>query len=175
MNIKKSLLVISLCAVPALLADDYTPLSVKPGLWETTVNNSISGAPPIPADVLSKMTPEQRARVEAAMKGRGSSGRASTYCMTPDSMKKAVTFNAERQGCTSKLLTSTSSMQDVQIDCAQGEQKSTGEMQVQALDSEHVKGQGHFKASMGGAGGTTIDISFTSKWVSSDCGAVKPK
>jgi hypothetical protein len=49
------------------------PLNVKTGLWQVTEISTTSGLPPIPASMqarLDKMTPEQRAKLEAAMKGR---------------------------------------------------------------------------------------------------------
>src|SRR5690242_9544509 len=49
-------------------ATKMQPLNVKPGLWETTVTYSMAGELPMSPEMLKKMTPEQRARLEEAMK-----------------------------------------------------------------------------------------------------------
>jgi hypothetical protein len=41
---------------------DVTPLDVKTGLWESTTVMNMGGLPPIPQEMLDKMTPEQKAR-----------------------------------------------------------------------------------------------------------------
>ncbi len=43
----------------------------------------VSGEMPIPEDQLAKMTPEQRAKVEAMVKGAGSKPHVYKDCMTP--------------------------------------------------------------------------------------------
>ena len=48
-----------------------TPLNVKTGEWEATITNETSGQMPIPQEMIDKMTPEQRAKMEAMMKARG--------------------------------------------------------------------------------------------------------
>ncbi|MGA2360569.1 MAG: hypothetical protein ABSF66_16325 [Terriglobales bacterium] len=71
-------------------ADNITPLNVKEGLWEMTVTHSMSGMPAmpdIPPDVLAKMPPEQRARMEAMMKG-GPSTDVRKECITKEKIEK---------------------------------------------------------------------------------------
>ncbi len=68
-------------------ADKVQPLNVKLGLWEVTSTTNVSGMPPIPDDVLARMTPEQRARMEAAMKARSGEGPKTTVrkeCITKE-------------------------------------------------------------------------------------------
>jgi len=71
---------------PVLLASgDVQPLNIKTGLWQLTMTTTVSGRPPIPPEALARMTPEQRAKFEAAMKARASHGpRTRTYknCVT---------------------------------------------------------------------------------------------
>src|SRR5580704_3090689 len=42
-------------------------LDLKPGLWQITSTGSMTGAPPIPPEVLANMTPEKRAQAQAMM------------------------------------------------------------------------------------------------------------
>ena len=48
----------------------FQPLDVKTGQWESTMTGQTTGMPPIPDDVLNRMTPEQRAKIQAAMQAR---------------------------------------------------------------------------------------------------------
>ena len=62
------LLGLAVCVGSMVLAYAADPaFDVKTGLWEVTSTGSMSGAPPIPQDALARMTPEQRAQMEAAM------------------------------------------------------------------------------------------------------------
>src|SRR5262245_49843809 len=78
-----TLLVLSSSALFA--ADKLQPLNVKIGLWEVTHTMSMSGMPPIPAELLAKMTPEQKAQLEERMKARSAEPPHSTtekQCVT---------------------------------------------------------------------------------------------
>ena len=88
---------IALCAVAVTTlvhAADYTKPNIKPGLWEVTVTPKMSGEMPIPDDQLAKMTPDQRAKVEAMVKGAGSKPHVYKDCMTPEKIAKG--FEMER-------------------------------------------------------------------------------
>jgi hypothetical protein len=54
-------------ATVALLAQaaDFVRPNIKLGLWEVTNNPQVSGQIPIPEDQLAKLSPEQRAKIEA--------------------------------------------------------------------------------------------------------------
>ena len=65
---RRALLISLLISTSALLwaADKPKPLNLKLGLWEATSLISMSGAPPIPPEMLAKMTPAQRAKSKSA-------------------------------------------------------------------------------------------------------------
>jgi hypothetical protein len=50
------------------------PLNIKPGLWETTMTIRTAGQLPMAAELLNKLTPEQRAEFEARMQARSALG-----------------------------------------------------------------------------------------------------
>jgi hypothetical protein len=83
---------------------------------ETTVSSpgGASGMPAIPEDRLAKLTPEQRAQFEVAMKARGG-GRASQptvtkSCITQDQLNKPLTFGQDNnKSCTGTLVSSSCS------------------------------------------------------------------
>jgi Protein of unknown function (DUF3617) len=155
-------------------ADDIQPLDVKLGLWESTWTNQVSGMPPMPADALANLTPEQRAKVEDAMKARGNgmpTVRTRKQCMTKEKLEKDTAFE-DQKSCTHTVTSSTSHKLEVKLECAEQGMKSSGTFRVEAIDSENVKGAMQMVAS-GGDHTMNINANFTSKWLSADCGTVK--
>ncbi len=157
-------------------AADFTPLGAKLGLWESTVSTEMPGMrtmPQIPEETLAKMPPQQRAQMEAMMKNRaGTQQIKNKFCMTPESLKSG-TFSQQPKYCTTKVVSSSSSKQVVHIECNQEQSKSTGDLTVELIDAQHMKGTMVMKST---AGGQTHDMkmSFDNKWLASDCGDVKP-
>jgi hypothetical protein len=180
---KKILLVIALFCPLATWAQDIKPFDAKLGLWESTSSMEIGGMPAMPAmtipqDALDKMPPAQRAQVEAMMKGRGSGSPRTTttkFCLDRDSLRNAF-YNSDKS-CTTKLVSSTSSTQQIHVECTRGNTKSTGDLTLERVDAEHMKGTGVFKsAGDASTAGRSMDmkVTFSNKWVSADCGDVKP-
>ena len=161
---------------------EIKPFDGKPGLWETTVTSEISGMPAMPAmpqidpDMLKNMPPEQRARIEAMMAGRNmGSPRTTTQkvCMTKESFQKG--FNIQDQkSCTQKLVSSSADKQTIHMECTQGPQKMSGDITVERIDSEHAKGAMVAKTSEDTGRAIEMKTNFSAKWLSSDCGNVKP-
>ncbi len=165
-----------------LAAQDIKPFDVKLGLWETTVKTETPGMPAmpsmpnIPEDVLARLPPEKRAQLEAMMKARGAGGPGAItakVCQTRESLDRGIAFNPSEKACTYKVVSSSSSKQVVHMDCAQGEVKMSGDMTVERADAEHIKGAAVMK-STGGERTVDMKMSFDSKWLSADCGGVKP-
>lgn len=158
-------------------ADEFKPLDVKTGLWENTVTNQMSGQLPIPEDALARLTPEQRAKLEEAMKARSSRGPQTTTrksCVTKDQLNKAMTFDQDkRNNCKSTLVRSSSSEQDIRMECNESGVQANATVHIQALSSENVKGTVQVTAS-GGGNKMNSQSSFSAKWLGSDCGNVKP-
>jgi hypothetical protein len=162
------------CSLVSWAADQF---DIRPGLWEVTSTVQVSGLPPIPN--LDQMTPEQRARIEAAMKNMGGAHtNTAKSCVTKEGIEQAIAKANSRSGdsCSPKITNMTSSKVDLHIECTRqnGESKTNGDMSITRLDPEHFKGSGAMKTS--GSGGRTMDMkwSMTGAFVSSDCGNVKP-
>lgn len=158
-------------------ADDVKPLNAKPGLWESSTRTEIGGKPmtmpQIPESALAKMPPEQRAQVEAMMKsGRNGGPMVTKVCMTQESLR-AGAFGRHDKPCTTKVVSSSATRQVLHVECAQQQAKSAGDITVEALDPQHIKGTVLMKSSVAGQ---TRDMktTFESKWLSPDCGDVKP-
>lgn len=182
-----------LCPLAALTAQDVKPFDAKPGLWESTTTTEISGMPPMPA--MPQLTPEQLAQIpeaqrkqlEAMMASRGGgSPRAITTksCVTKESIAKSMAFlndNNNQANCTRKVVNSSSDKIQIHMECTPDKMNMTmvGDVFIERLDAEHVKGSGNFKTSGTGPNSNaprTMEskTTFSTKWLSSDCGDVKP-
>ncbi len=155
------------------------PFDAKPGLWETSVTTDLTGMsgmpampamPNIPPEVMAKMPAAQRAQMEAMMKSRGGTAAPMTnkVCMTRSSVDEG-SFGRADKSCTSKVVSSSASKQVMQIECERNDSKMTGEVTVERVDSEHVKGSVVMKAPQG-----QMKMTFENRWLSADCGDVKP-
>jgi len=155
-------------------ADNITPLNVKEGLWEMTVTHSMSGMPAmpdIPPDVLAKMPPDQRARMEAMMKG-GPSTDVRKECITKEKIEKNSAFSNNRGDCTRTVVNSTGSKLEVKIHCEEKQASTDGTLVLETVGSDHVKGT---MQAVTNANGHTMNMNFTfsSKYLGPACGDVK--
>lgn len=166
-----------LLASAALAVDAWHPLNVKYGLWETTMNNKVSGLPPVSADMqakLAQLPPDQRARIEAMMNNMGK-GMPQTHgyksCLTADKMK---TNPFSEKNCTWTNLTSTATRLVGHGTCVTGSEnmKTDVTMDIEAVNSENVKGTVKMIMSNGGHS-MTSEVNMTSKYVGPDCGDTK--
>lgn len=176
--------ILLLCPLATVWAQDIKPFDAKTGLWESSMTQEITGMPAMPAmpaipeEALAKMPPAQRAQMEAMMKGRGSAGSPRTmtnkYCITRESLNRSMYASTEKS-CTTKLVSSTSTTQQIHVECSPGGNKMTGDLTIERVDAEHVKGTMVMKG-MGGDSGRSMDAKMTmnNKWLSNDCGDVKP-
>jgi Protein of unknown function (DUF3617) len=151
----------------------FQPLNVKPGLWESTVTTTTNGQMPISAELLNRLSPEQRAKFEERMKAQSGSRTRNTTTKNCETRKKLEEepFSDQKE-CKQTILKSTSSQAEVKMECHFGEVTTTGTMNIVAVSAESVKGSGHMRSS---GGGHTIDVttSFNAKWLGSSCGNVK--
>ena len=151
----------------------YQPLNVKTGLWEQTWTRTIAGELPIPAEMLNRLTPEQRARIEERMKANSAAHTTSSsdkQCITRQDLEKP--FTEKDTQCVWMILESTPSKAKGNISCQAQGMKVAGAGEFDAPDSEHIKGSMHM-ASSGGGHSMNVAATFTSKWLGSNCGDLK--
>lgn len=155
---------------------NITPINVKTGLWQSTSTITITGGLGLPPSMLSKLTPEQKAKYEAAMQAQAG-GRTTTHtnkgCLTqkdlttdPFAQKDSDDENIH---CHGTLLRSTSTDIVLQETCS-GEASMTYTMKIHAVDSEHATGTGTGTATMGGRT-MNSNVKFESKWLGATCPA----
>jgi hypothetical protein len=168
-----------LWAAGTCAAQSLTPLDAKLGLWESAVSTDIPGrsalaaTPQIPESALARMAPEQRAQMEAMMKARSGGAPITTrMCLTRESLASGGLGQRDKS-CTTKVVSSSSTQQVVHVECVREEVKSSGDMTVQVVDPQHIKGTMVMKSTVAGQT-RDMKMSFENKWVSADCGTVKP-
>ncbi len=163
-----------LCVV-ALGADKA---AIKPGLWEFTHQADVNGRPPIPDDLLAKMPPEARARMEAATQGRGGAGGGKStnrQCITD--RDRSFRADDERQHCTHKIVSQTPTSMEVAVECASvGDRGASGHgtFKWTAPNPETMKGTVDMTMTQG-AQTMTSHVTIAGRWLGADCGDVKPR
>lgn len=151
-------------------------LDVKPGLWEVTSQGEASGTPPIPPQALAQLSPQQRAQVMAAMSAamaRANQPNVMRSCITRKMLERGWDPNQDRrENCKQTVTSSTSHSLDAHMECT-GEQHATGDLHIEAVDRETIRG--NFNMAMAGGSNTmTMKRTLQGKWLGSDCGDVKP-
>ncbi|MDQ1388419.1 MAG: hypothetical protein QOF56_1873 [Acidobacteriaceae bacterium] len=150
-------------------------LNIKPGLWESTRTIKRTGEIPIPTELLNRLTPEQRARMEERMKansGGHTSAETEKHCVTREDLERDRLKIAEAKECTTTVVNSTSTNLKGRIVCETAGMHVTGMLELVAADPEHVNGSYH--STMDGNDHTmNFEGTWTSKWLGSSCGDVK--
>lgn len=178
------LLLILLAPIASYAQGKFTPPDVKEGLWEVTVTRPGSGMGigGIPPEALASMTPDQRAKIEAAMKKNGVSSNGNNTvvknCVTKDKVAKGMAFSASaqmRENCTRDVVSSSIHHMEIKTHCEDNRngQKTImdGTVTVDVVSPDLVKGSMHMVAS--GDQHLTMDNTFTSKYLGADCGDIK--
>jgi hypothetical protein len=170
------LLATSVLLVLTLQAADPVALKVKPGLWETTVTTDLSGIIGPSAEALAKLPPEQRARAEEVLKNaRGPRTVTAQSCLTESSLKDAFReATAANRSCKNTIITSTSTLQEMKLECSNQGTAATGTLRIQAIDAENVKGSLQFDTAANGRG-AGANTTFTSRWLGASCEGLSGK
>jgi len=171
------------CLLPlAALAADRP--NVKVGLWEITHESSNSGpaaaAPAMPQlsdDMLARLPPEARARLQAVQAGRAGGGKlVMQQCITEHDLDHPFEHTDPRGGrCTNEVVSRTATSAEVNVSC-----KSE---QMSAETHGTLKWQVDSPTAMHGTIDTTTQVGARSlehhsqisgRWLGADCGDVKP-
>lgn len=152
--------------------------NIKPGLWEVSNTPQVSGQVPIPDDELAKLTPEQRTRMEAAIKNyTANSAKPHVYkeCMTPEKIARG--FDIDRRGedssCTRKIVSSSANELTLHDECNRQQQKTVSDVHFEVKGGTQMNGK--INIVMTSTAGKTMTIKSTvqGKWISASCGSVK--
>lgn len=154
---------------------DAASLDAKPGLWERSVTTQTELTPTAKHD-LSKLAPDERAKLEQAMSGQVSTGRrtrVSQECVTQGMLERwsaLAPHDHRKSTCKRKVASETSKHIKVALSCDGG--KTTGDIEFTA-SGERIKGSVAM-VSHEPAFDRVVTQQITSKWLGSDCGGVTP-
>jgi len=163
---------VALVSLSAVLLAQAPALDVKLGLWENTITTSMGGAPPIDT---SKMTPEQAAKVTAAMKGMtGDRTITDKSCVTKEDLAKDQFMMPGERGmnCKRTITTNTKTSYVADVQCT-GDREMTGQLTI-----ETSAGGTAFTGSMKtvtSARGRTMNLTMkmSGKYLGPNCGDQK--
>jgi hypothetical protein len=164
-------------AILVMAGDEINPLNVKLGLWQMSSTGTLTGRPPIPPDMLAKMTPEQRAKFDEAMKkiaAGAAKNNVHKSCLTKEKMEKDQSpfLMENKASCKRTILKSTESRWESREVCEERGVKTEANLQIEVIDSEHVRGTLH-ATSAGNANSMNVKTELTGKWLGTSCGDVK--
>lgn len=93
-------------------------LDIKTGAWETTATTTIKGML-IPKEMLEKMPPEQRARVEQQMLERAAKPNTHTMrsCVTKENLDRSELLKSENPKCTRTVISHSARKLEVEEAC----------------------------------------------------------
>jgi hypothetical protein len=146
---------------------------VKPGLWEVHVDRTIDGQKaPGMEERFKNMPPERRQQMEEMMKARGidQSGNVMKVCHTKETLDRSRFSNA-MPDCKTTFGQSSGSVWKGHTTCARMHLESDTEIKFTGSKSYTSK-----TSSVSEIGGRTrkSEIVTSGKWLSADCGDVKP-
>ena len=143
--------------------------NIRLGLWEVTVMNQGGGVPPM--DV-SKLTPEQRAQLEAAMKQAMAKPIVTKQCLTKEKLDKEMFEDRKLDpSCKRTKIAETPTVREFSVECTD-ERSMNIHARFDAITTESVKGTMKLNQ---GRGGQVMNINsdVTAKWLGPSCGDVK--
>ncbi|MDQ6700085.1 MAG: DUF3617 domain-containing protein [Acidobacteriota bacterium] len=161
------------CFILVAFAAHAQVAPIKPGLWQVRSERETNGrkAPDL-SERLKNLPPERRAQAEAMMKERGidASGNIAKICQTRE-MLDSKHFANSVPDCKITYSTRTNSSWKSHTSCAQNHIESDTEMIFSNPENYTVKTASTIQSD----GQTkTSHMTMTGKWLSADCGDVKP-
>jgi len=168
----------TLTATTLASAADLMKPNIKPGLWEITNSPQVTGELPIPEDALAKMTPEQRARMEAAMKNyAANTSKPHVYkeCMTPEKIAKGFDLarHEDEKACTRKVVSSSANEVTLHDECNKPEGKTVADMHFEVKGGTQTNGNINLVITRPNGKTMTMKSTLQGKWIGADCGSVK--
>lgn len=156
-----------LISPPCVFADSF---NMKPGAWELTFTSKASGIM-LPQEMLEKMPPDRRAKLEEAMKAR--SGQPKTRvkkgCITQKDLDQHNFIKAEGEGetaCATKVLSKSSTKLVMERTCPAAE--------AHYKISIDVKTPEHVEATIDGSTGQgKMHTDLKGRWLGTSCEGIK--
>jgi hypothetical protein len=160
---------------------------LAPGLWENSSTMHMQAADGKTSDAMAKMQqqmvampPEQRKMVEEMMAkqgvGMGTKPNTVRVCISPEQASRGEVPQDDSR-CKRDMLERTGNTLRFKFSC-EGPPSSTGEGSYTFVNDKSYTGTMKVTTSGGkggGQGGGTMDMQSSGRWVSADCGTLKPR
>jgi len=155
-------------------------LKIQPGLWEQTMTvksqsgrvENVMGLLQAQMDLLP---PEQRRRMEETLAAQGVSlgDKVNTYriCVSEDQADLDQVQLAD-ENCTQEVVQRSGNSLRLKFNCT-GTPPASGEGEITILNPGEYQGQATIQTQVGGLS-EQVRIDQTGRWLSSDCGDIKP-
>ena len=156
------------CLLAPLLAVSAEQLAIKTGLWEIASSTQMSGTPQLPKAVTAKMTPEERAKLEADLKSAAKEPKkvVDRSCITKKDVENP--FHGASDNCKQSIVHTTRTTQEIRLVCS-GELQGTGFIRITAPTPESMTGVMDIK--MGdGTDALNLKANLTGRWLGAECG-----
>lgn len=176
MNITRlrCLLFFSVSAMSAAVMQAQTAPPLKPGLWEIHMEHEVNGQKmPDMSEHMKNLSPEARQQVEAMMKQRGmemGGGGTTKVCYSKETLDQGRWADV-KSGCKTDYTTRTAASWKWHSSCPQYNMESDGEATFSSPESYVMKAT---TVSKGTDKARNSQMTMTGKWLSADCGDVKP-
>lgn len=165
-------------AAATLLALSAQAQTLKPGLWEVrqqtqSGSGQMEQAMAQMQQQMASMSPEQRKMMEDMMarQGMGAGGTALKVCLTREMVERNE-MPAQQQGdCTSTHSPRTGNTMKIAFSCTRPPSRGEGQISFLSPEAYTLKMTTHTTV-RGQAETMTMDGS--GRWLSADCGAIKP-
>ena len=166
--------------LPAMISFTLTAISasgqvapIKPGLWQIQMERDTNGRKrPDMSEGLRNVPPERRAEIEASLKQRGIEGNGNTVkvCQTREMLDQSK-FDNPVPDCKTTYSTRTNNSWKAHTSCSQNHLESDSEITFTGSESYISKTTSTLQSE---GQTTTTHMTKTGKWLSADCGDVKP-
>ena len=168
-------------AVLSLLACAAQAQTQAPGLWEHsfTMKSDDGRMEKAMAEMqkqMAAMSPEQRKQMEGAMASRGvklgATGNSVKVCVTKEEAAKPPEARMNAGNCTQKDMQRSGNTMKFKYECTQP--PSTGEGEMTFVSDKAYSGKTTVTSQVAGRP-QQMNMEMQGKWLSSDCGDVKPR
>ena len=159
------------------------PAKLQPGLWEQTMtmktaSGEMESKMAQMQQQLASMPPEQRKMVEDMMAkqgvGMGAAGRNTTIkmCVSPEQAERAE-MPQQDGNCKQEMVERSGGTVRYRFSCT-GEHPTSGEGEYTMTNASSYSGKATVLTQVKGKP-EKIDMTTTGRWVSADCGNIKPR
>jgi hypothetical protein len=150
--------------------------NARPGLWESTSTAVMEAGLPPNLPNAARMTDQEKAKLQQSLSPMGGKPMttAARECMTPEMVSKWDAFTkgqGDASSCRRTVIELTAQHARLGLVCDGG--KATGEMDFTAVGTDRVVGKTTLLVRTD-RGDSRLTMETTSRWVSSDCGGLKP-